>query len=249
VETWVSLLSTPTPRQDDDDWYQGKHVDEGVPPVTDKIPPSTGVGYHISDQEAQAFMKAWSENGQNATAAYCATRNPPITEVTSAVKGRVTVYMKGPTISKLVAEAKKKAAKKIEGVLERYAISEARIAEELAYMAFTRTSDVIEWDKDGVRVRDSAELDPKVAAAIAEVSEYEDKNGNKMVRVKMADKKAALEALAKYRGMFTERRETTNKNISVQLIVDKSSGDAKINRAIDVTAKEIENVQERKSSH
>lgn len=192
--------------------------------MSDKLPVKAS-GAHVSDQEAQAFLKAWTENGQNATAAYCATRTPPITEMTKAVAGRVTVYMKRPTIAKLIAEAKAKAADKIGGVLDRYAVSEERIVEELASIAFSKVTDILEWGPEGVKVKSSADLaDHRVTAAIAEISEVDG-----VIKVKLSDKKAALEALARYRGMFTERRETLNKNVSVSFVIDRSE-DASITR-------------------
>ena len=92
-----------------------------------------------------------------------------------------------------------------------------RVATELAKIAFADVRNAVEWgsgiavkDEDGnetisngVSLVSSDEIDGRTAAAISEVAQTRDG-----VKIKFHDKKAALDSLGKYLGMFTEKTET-----------------------------------------
>lgn len=64
------------------------------------------------------------------------------------------------------------------------------------------------WGPGGVALRDSAELSDDEAAAVAEVSETWSENGGSR-KVKLHDKVAALEKLAKHVGLYDDKGDTT----------------------------------------
>ncbi|HLI22061.1 MAG TPA: terminase small subunit [Stellaceae bacterium] len=74
-----------------------------------------------------------------------------------------------------------------------------RVIEELARMAFANIRDFADWGPKGISMRDKALLDPEETAAIADI---EHKGNGKLGRLKLYDKLAALNALAKHLGMI-----------------------------------------------
>jgi phage terminase small subunit len=95
-------------------------------------------------------------------------------------------------------------------------ITVERIEQEYAKIAFANLGDLLEIGDDGSAVLDLAGMTPEQRAAVSEynVETYneraEDGEGVtpvKRYKVKFHDKKAALDALAKIRGMFTEKVE------------------------------------------
>lgn len=138
-------------------------------------------------------------------------------------------------------KAEGRALAKIDKVLNRYAITEERIASEVAKLAFTDIRDVLEWDKEGkITIKSSAELDPNVAGAISDIIETD-----KGLRIKLFDKKSALELLARYKGMLIDRKESTNKSVNISFVIDK--GDAKIEDAVKIIDSEIKEITNEES--
>lgn len=78
-------------------------------------------------------------------------------------------------------------------------ITADRVMEELGRMAFANMRDYVEWGPEGVTVRDHTLLDEDQTAAVADV---EPKGNGKAARVKLYDKLAALNALARHLGMI-----------------------------------------------
>lgn len=90
-------------------------------------------------------------------------------------------------------------------------VTQDRVIEELARIAFADMRDYFVWGpgKDGesrVIVRPSTELTDDQAAAVAEVSQTVTAAGGTL-RVKLHDKMAALNLLAKHVGGFTDKVE------------------------------------------
>lgn len=110
--------------------------------------------------------------------------------------------------------------KKITGIgraLEKYAINETRIAEELAKIAFSDPTQVMSWGPDGVRVKSSDELAEGVSGTIAEVSE-----GNKgSIKIRQHDKLSALISLGRQLGMFSNDKSESGPKMAVQFIINK----------------------------
>ena len=74
------------------------------------------------------------------------------------------------SVAAAIAEAQAERAQRTE-------ISQDRILDELASIAFGDLRDVVAWGENGVTLRDSAELTPEQAAAISEISETVTKEG------------------------------------------------------------------------
>jgi phage terminase small subunit len=87
-------------------------------------------------------------------------------------------------------------------------IDAEKVIAELSRLAFSNMRDYVSWGPDGVRLKDSEELSADATAAVVEVIETHTKEG-RSVRFKLADKKGALDSLAKYFGLFVERHEVS----------------------------------------
>ena len=94
---------------------------------------------------------------------------------------------------------------------ERTLISQDRVIEELARIAFGDQRKIASWNSDGVTLVDSALLTDAEAAMVAEVVETRTKDGGTM-RVKFHDKIKALELLGKHLGMWKDKVELTGKD-------------------------------------
>lgn len=99
----------------------------------------------------------------------------------------------------------------LSGALDKAEVSVERIVDELALVAFADIADFVEWGYDPlcpeapqVRLRPSKLLDAAKRRAIVEVSE-----GQHGIKIKFADKIAALDRLGKHRGMFVDKHEIT----------------------------------------
>lgn len=75
------------------------------------------------------------------------------------------------------------------------------VVNELRALAFTRITDVIEWDSGGVRPLASGYIPAHHVSAIAEVSHTTTQHGQKW-SVKMHDKGANLDRLMRHLGMY-----------------------------------------------
>lgn len=96
-----------------------------------------------------------------------------------------------PAVGEAIAAAKaRRAAEK--------RVTADRVMEELGRMAFSNIRDYVAWGPDGMRLRDAALLDEAETAAIADI---EPTGNGKVKRLKLYDKLAALNALAKHLGM------------------------------------------------
>jgi hypothetical protein len=81
----------------------------------------------------------------------------------------------------------------------RLGITPERVLLEYAHIAFADLRHIIEWGPDGFRIKAAAELSSEDAAAISEIVPGSDPGHS---RVKLYDKKAALDAIARHLGMF-----------------------------------------------
>ena len=82
---------------------------------------------------------------------------------------------------------------------EKKRITADRVMEELGRMAFSNMRDYVEWGPKGMTLRDHALLNEDQTAAVADV---EPKGNGKIARLKLYDKLAALNALARHLGMI-----------------------------------------------
>jgi phage terminase small subunit len=81
-----------------------------------------------------------------------------------------------------------------------------RIVTELARIAFADIRSFADWDKDGVALRARSEISDDDAAAIAEIYGVGTAGGRP--KLKLHDKRAALELLARHVGLIGPRRES-----------------------------------------
>ncbi len=101
--------------------------------------------------------------------------------------------LRNPRIAAYIQEREHEVTRKLQ---QKYEISEERIIRELARVAFTNMGDVADWGADGVVVKDSSKLAPEAAAAVQEVSQTQ--HG---IRIKLGDKRQALELLGRYKNL------------------------------------------------
>lgn len=85
----------------------------------------------------------------------------------------------------------------------RTGVTADRVVQEIARVAFASLSDVMTWGPSGAQVRPNNEITPEAAAAIAEITETRDG-----FKVKLHNKVAALEQLAKHVGLYHDRAPT-----------------------------------------
>jgi phage terminase small subunit len=80
-------------------------------------------------------------------------------------------------------------------------ITADRVLEEYARIAFADLRRVASWGPGGVKLREDANLSEADVAAIAEVTQ----SSGTRTRVKLHDKRAALDSIARHLGLFTPR--------------------------------------------
>lgn len=99
---------------------------------------------------------------------------------------------------------------------KRTEITADRVLQELAKLGFSNMMDYMTVAPDGYAYVDLSTLTREQAAAIQEITvdEYIDGSGEdgrlvKKVKVKLADKRGALELIGKHFAMFTDKKEVT----------------------------------------
>ncbi len=86
---------------------------------------------------------------------------------------------------------------------ERTKITADRVVQELARIAFANAGDFFDWSPEGITIKARADLTHEQQAVVVEVSETKTDHGG-TIRVKLGDKLAALDKLARHLGMFTD---------------------------------------------
>lgn len=89
---------------------------------------------------------------------------------------------------------------------KRTEITQDRVVQELARIAFGNSRSVMSWTASGMRLRNSDDLTEDEAAIVSEVRETTTKDGGSMA-LKTHDKLKALELLGKHLGMFEKKPE------------------------------------------
>ena len=82
----------------------------------------------------------------------------------------------------------------------RTGITADRVVQEIARVAFSSLRDVMAWGPTGASVLPDDKITPDAAAAIAEITET-----NAGIKIKLHNKVAALEQLAKHVGLYQDR--------------------------------------------
>jgi phage terminase small subunit len=126
--------------------------------------------------------------------------------------GNPSRLAKRPDVQARIAELKAAAA-------ERAEITVARVLAELGKIGFANMADYMSTGPDGDPFLDFSALTRDQAAALAEVTVEDFKDGRgefardvRRVKFKLSDKRSALVDIGKHLGMFTERVEHTGAN-------------------------------------
>lgn len=105
--------------------------------------------------------------------------------------------LKDPRVQAVIQAEMDKRAKRLD-------VSQERIIQELAKIAFADLGDYIIWGPDGVEVVSSQKLlDTACVAEVVQSGEH--------VKIKLHDKRSALELLGKHLGMFANKVEVSGK--------------------------------------
>jgi phage terminase small subunit len=117
-------------------------------------------------------------------------------------------------VKRLIQEGQKAKAKALD-------ISKEKILKELARIAFSNITNVMDWNDNGMHLIDSVDLPEDVSATVAEVviktkyvkSEDDDRPDEMILerKVKLYDKQKALELLGKHIGLFEKKEAETDK--------------------------------------
>ena len=94
--------------------------------------------------------------------------------------------------------------KRMEERQKRTEITQDRVLEELAAIAFARATDYAEVKDECVRIKDTDALDEQQIRAIAGIKE-----GKYGIELKLNDKEKALELLGRHLGMFKDKLEVS----------------------------------------
>lgn len=87
---------------------------------------------------------------------------------------------------------------------KRTEITQDRVLQELAAIAFAKATDYAEIENECVRIKDTGDLDEQQVRAIAGIKE-----GKFGVEIKLNDKEKALELLGRHLGMFKDKVEVS----------------------------------------
>jgi Terminase small subunit len=98
------------------------------------------------------------------------------------------------------------AVEDVEARAARLGITPDRVLREYRRIAFANLRHILDWDGKGMEVKPSKDLSEDDVAAIAEIVEAA--GTGKPYRVKLYDKKAALDAIARYLGMLPKPAPT-----------------------------------------
>ncbi|HEV2303340.1 MAG TPA: terminase small subunit [Stellaceae bacterium] len=100
----------------------------------------------------------------------------------------------------------------------RLGITAERVLQEYARIAFADLSRLLDWGPEGLVVKESGILNEAVTAAISEITTTGSEKHS--YRVKLYDKKAALDAIARHLGMFARGPVRAEEGASTDLAED-----------------------------
>lgn len=149
--------------------------------------------------------------------------------------------LKHPLIAPVVAEKSKQIAEIAE---KKFGVTAERVLRELHALAFCNAEDYFEWgtrrrpvfnrngtpclDADGeqvyedvqyVYVKPSSELTREQKAAIVGAEEMVSHTGDRLISVKMADKRGALKMLGEHLGLFRNAEAGGGNNLAINIAI------------------------------
>lgn len=104
-------------------------------------------------------------------------------------------------------------------------VTQERVLHELALVAFADMACYVTWGRQGVRLKDAADLPPEQSRVVAEVSETTTQSGGTL-RFKLHDKIAALTKLGDHLGIFQTRLPIDWEHLSPEQIRRLAQGEA-----------------------
>ena len=93
---------------------------------------------------------------------------------------------------------------------QRTEITQDRVLTELARVGFADLRKAVTWGGESVTLKDSGEIDDDTAMAVAEVSQ-----GPNGIKIKLHDKLAALDKIARHLGMFKDGSDMPQDAVSL----------------------------------
>jgi hypothetical protein len=118
----------------------------------------------------------------------------------------------------IITKAREEAGRAIEQTIDKYALSKKDLMDQLARMITLDPRRVFKWGPDGVVVHESDDLTDDEAMAVTEVSQTKTAEGG-TIRVKIADRQAAIMNFAKLAGHGNDKPETNIKITLEQLVL------------------------------
>ncbi len=161
----------------------------------------------------------------------------PDSQADSAAVGASRLLIKA-NISAAIALRREELSKQVQ-------VTQAEIVREFRRVGMSANADdYLSFSKDGVSLKDSAELTRDQMGMISEISHTRSEYGTN-IRFKLHDKLDALNALAKHLGMFPTRVEQPPVQVPVQFIIninptDKNEGESRRRVVKDVPARQID---------
>ncbi|NHN93653.1 terminase small subunit [Acetobacter sicerae] len=145
------------------------------------------------------FVEVYLSNGENAAAAYRAAYRGDCTDTTARACGYR--LLKKAHIVHLIDEARTKARKRTDKIMDRYAITKENVLREFARIGFADVTDVVSIEDGQVHVKETDDLSEDARRAISEISETINERGDRTIKVKSHSKINALVQLAKHLGL------------------------------------------------
>ncbi len=175
---------------------------------------------HQLTAKQQAFLQELLTNGGNAAAAYRVAF--PDNSTASSVSAAASRLRRHPLIVQALAAADAAARQAVDAALNRYQITAERVADELARLAFTRMSQLVdvrtETELDGsqrqrLAVKDFGAAEADALAAITEVR----RTAAGEITVKLADKRQALMDLARLKGWVADKPQEQRQLVMLKI--------------------------------
>jgi phage terminase small subunit len=107
-----------------------------------------------------------------------------------------TAYSQGQRLLKHV-EIKREIAARVGKAAQKAEIRLDAVMGELRKLAFSNMSDFCTWTSTALTLKPSGELSQDLLAAVESIAETEDKNGGKLLKIKLHSKIAAINGILK----------------------------------------------------
>jgi phage terminase small subunit len=160
----------------------------------------------------EQFCQAYIQNGGNASEAYRTAYNAEDMKP-EVIHVKACELLKSGKVSVRIDELK-------DDILSRHQVTIDRVINEYSKLAFTNMGDFFRVDNDGLPQLDLSAITRNQSAAISEVTcemirtekDGDDRMPVLKAKIKLADKRGALDSLSKVLGIFVDKHEVTGKD-------------------------------------